>query len=125
MNIEKVKFAERFDLPRKIYLRNNDSRYCDAHECMGKTKKSWVVSARWRIDLYQFREYTEITEREYKLYCWSSEHGYKISRHLEGIRNADWLLAVAKLIGYPHLPEEDTTLTGVTRGVSLWPEVER
>ena len=99
MRMESVKFCERFE-PKVIYLRNNESGYCCyIPDCCGKTARSWV-SGKWKAELHQFREYTEISEHDYNEWAWALQHRYRIGQLVACSKDPAVVRAVAKLVGF-------------------------
>ena len=100
MMLDKVKFRERFD-PKTVYLRHKDSGYCSrVPDCCGKTARSWVGSEYSRAYLYQFSEYTEITEHDYNEVTWARKHRYRIGQLVGCSNDPAVVRAVAKLVNF-------------------------
>jgi hypothetical protein len=100
MNIDQVKFRERFQ-SKTIYLRNNDSGRCrEVSNCCGKTARSWVVGDYGRAHLFQFCEYTEISKHDYDEWDWARTHQRTIGQLVQCSKDPAVVRAVAKLVGY-------------------------
>jgi hypothetical protein len=98
--MEQVKFRERFE-PRTIYLRSNNTQHCmSVSECCGKTVRSWVSGHSWDTHLWQFKEYTEISEHDYNEWLWVRKHQYRIGCCVQGCKDPAVVRAVAKLVNY-------------------------
>ncbi len=101
MNIDQVKFRERFEPPKPIYLQNNGSGHCcEVSDCCGKTARSWVVDGYGRVHLFQFCEYTEISEHDYNEWIWLRTNQYRIGQLVQHSKDPAVVRAVAKLVGY-------------------------
>jgi hypothetical protein len=100
VRLDQVKFRERFDA-QTIYLRHNDRQDCSkiGNVC-GKTAKSWVSGEYGRAYLYQFREYTEITEHDFNEWIWAKKHQYRIGQLVDCCKDPAVIRAVAKLVNF-------------------------
>ncbi len=104
MRLEQVKFREQFE-PKTVYLRRNDSGHCQrVRDCRGKTLRSWVSYAFWQVYLYQFSEYTEITEHDYNEWTWARKHQYRIGELVSCCKDPAIVRAVAQLVNFTEVP---------------------
>lgn len=91
-------------------------------EVVGETSRSWIIIhpdtpswQRFNPDKYgtklakSGRDWEIGTEADVKLSRWADTNRWRISSFVEGIKEANFLLQVARLIGYKELPPEENT----------------
>lgn len=105
MNIEKVKFVERYDTPKRIWFRNKETGYPSVCDFIGKTKRSFVSGGGWDCKLWPFTLYEEITEHNYQEWLWLWRNRHYIGERVQRLRDPAKLREIAKIVGYEEKQE--------------------